>query len=80
MLDIHDVDNVVGNLQQEYVQQTVVYLKTDVSDKENVRKSFREAIEAFGGIDVVIGNAGIFDESQPEKTIAVNLVFRKRGE
>lgn len=71
---MQDVNNVVDKLQQEFVEQQIIYLKTDVIDKENVKTSFRVAKETFGTIDVVIGNAGILNESQPEKTIMINLV------
>lgn len=64
----------VGGLQKEFVEQKVIYLKTDVTDRENVKSSIRQAKKEFGVIDVVIGNAGILNEREPEKTIAVNLV------
>ncbi len=35
---------------------------------------FRRAQEAFGGIDIAVGNAGIIDEIDYEKCIDVNLV------
>lgn len=74
MLDIQDDKNVVDSLQQEFLEQKVIYLKTDVTDKENVKNSFRQAKDAFGTIDVVVGNAGIYDEKRPDRTIMVNLV------
>lgn len=76
VLDIHDAGKVIDKLQNEFSGQKVIYLKTDVADKENIRESFRQVKESFGCIDVVIGNAGIFDEGRPEKTIMVNLVRR----
>lgn len=75
VLDINDADNVVGGLQKEFVEQKVIYLKTDVTDRENVRSSIRQAKKEFGVIDVVIGNAGILNEREPEQTVAVNLVI-----
>lgn len=74
VLDITDVNNAVGKLQAQFADKKVIYIKTDVCDKQNIMSSFRQAREAFGKIDVVIGNAGIFNEKQPEKTIMVNLV------
>lgn len=68
------MDNVIGSLQTEFPKQTVIYVKTDVASRENVRKSFRQVNDKFGHIDVVIGNAGIFDETQPETMIKINLV------
>lgn len=75
ILDINDTNGATAKLQAKYPHgQTVVYLKTDVRDRENVWQSFREARNRFGRIDVVIGNAGIGNENQPELTIQVNLV------
>lgn len=75
ILDINDADNVVAGLQKEYAQNIVIFLRTDVTVKEDIQKAFRQANDAFGSIDVVIGNAGIFDETKPEKVITVNLVW-----
>lgn len=77
ILDISDVDNVVPALNVEFPNQPVVYFKTDVSDKANVQSSFKQAKERFGHIDVVIANAGIFNENQPERLIQINLVSLK---
>lgn len=54
--------------------QTVLFLKTDVSDRANVWRSFEEVRIRFGTIDVVISNAGIMNELLPERTVQVNLV------
>lgn len=75
ILDIHDTDNAAVKLQALYPNgQTVIYLKTDVVDRDNVFRSFREAHSRFGSIDVVVGNAGILNENRPELVIQINLV------
>ena len=55
--------------------------KADVSDAEAVRRMFDSAEEAFGGVDVLINNAGIVtlakladaNDSNFDRQIAVNL-------
>lgn len=37
----------------------VIVSKGDISDAEDVKKMVREAVEAFGSIDILINNAGI---------------------
>lgn len=74
MLDIRDNENTIANLQKEFPDKEVIYLQTDVSDSINVRHSFEQATDKFGHLDIVIGNAGIADESKPERTILINLV------
>lgn len=74
-MDITDTDDATAKFQAKYPNgQTVVYLKTDVANRENVWQSFAEARSRFGTIDVVVGNAGIANENRPELTIQVNLV------
>ncbi|MBA3426282.1 MAG: 3-oxoacyl-ACP reductase, partial [Rubrobacter sp.] len=36
-----------------------LYVHADVTDPEDVQRTYREAAEAFGGIDVLFNNAGI---------------------
>lgn len=73
-MDIRDTNEAIANLQKEYPDQEVIYLQTDVSDKANVQRSFEQAKTKFGHLDIVIGNAGVADEVNTERTIQVNLV------
>lgn len=73
-MDIVDNDDAIASLKQDFPDQEVIYLKTDVSDKANVQRSFERAMEKFGNLDIVIGNAGIADESNPDRLIQINLV------
>lgn len=69
-----NTNNAVEKLKAEYPRQKIEFFKTDVTDQDNVKRSFQAAVAKFQFIDVVIGNAGIFDENYPEKTIHVNLL------
>lgn len=74
VLDIQDKDEAIANLQKEFPDKQVIYVRTDVTDRANVQRSFEQAKVEFGHLDIVIGNAGIADEVNAEKTIQVNLV------
>lgn len=74
ILDICDSNNVTDVLKTKYHSQNILFIKTDVSKKEQVKSAFDQAIQNFGSIDIVIGNAGILCESDYERTINVNLV------
>lgn len=69
-----NTNNAVETLNAEYPRQKVDFIKTDVTDKDNVKRSFQEALAKYQFIDVVVGNAGILDENHPERTIHVNLL------
>lgn len=59
----------------------VIGVRTDVSDRSSCAEMAAAAVEAFGGIDVVCANAGIFPEAplatmtpdQLDETLAVNV-------
>ncbi|HEX6912787.1 MAG TPA: SDR family NAD(P)-dependent oxidoreductase, partial [Longimicrobium sp.] len=58
-----------------------VAIGADLADAQAVRRLAREAVDAFGGIDVLVNNASIFpserleetDEELWDHTLAVNL-------
>ncbi|MBN8609723.1 MAG: bifunctional aldolase/short-chain dehydrogenase [Deltaproteobacteria bacterium] len=60
----------------------VLGVRCDVTDRAAIDEAVSLAVQSFGGIDVVVANAGIFPSSQPiaslddetwDRTIAVNL-------
>ncbi len=60
----------------------VLGLVADVTSTSAVARALEATVEAFGGLDVLVANAGIFPKSQPidaiddalwEKTLALNL-------
>jgi len=77
ILDISDAKNVIQDLQTKYGDRQVLFIKTDVSQKGQVKSAFDRIVQSFGGIDIVVGNAGILCESDYERTINVNLVTSK---
>ncbi len=57
--------NVAENL------NNAIFINTDVTDHEQVKKSIDKAVEKFGQVDVIFNNAGIDGEQKPtgESTI-----------
>lgn len=74
-MDLADPKNVTEELQNNYKDQNVVFIKTDVTKKEQVKSAFNEVILKFNFIDFVVANAGILRENDYELTINVNLVI-----
>lgn len=61
---------------------TAIALNVDVSDEAQVRQMVATTVEQFGGLDIAVNNAGIFQPAKPlheqdnatfEKVIGVNL-------
>jgi rhamnulose-1-phosphate aldolase/alcohol dehydrogenase len=40
----------------------------DVTDEDSVARAFRAAVEAFGGVDIVVSNAGVASSASVEET------------
>jgi len=81
---IADIDEEAGKENEDYINQNggeAVFVKTDVAQEEDVKNLFLIAKEKYGGVDILINNAGIgsggtiFTRSMEEwdRVIAVNL-------
>ncbi|KAF5299866.1 hypothetical protein FQA39_LY11403 [Lamprigera yunnana] len=73
-----DVNNESGRksleeVQNEFGTEKVIFIQLDVSDKTQFENAFKTTIETFNNLDIVVNNAGILNEKQWERTVAVNL-------
>ncbi|XP_011407268.1 PREDICTED: 15-hydroxyprostaglandin dehydrogenase [NAD(+)]-like [Amphimedon queenslandica] len=60
-------------LGKEFGSSNIAYLPCDVSDDDALKSAFKETKEQFGSLDIVVNNAGIFDEDNWGKLLKVNL-------
>lgn len=74
LLDIVHTNNAADILQSEYKTQNVVFIKTDISKKDQVKEAFDELVIKFKSIDIVLCNAGILNDRDYELSVNVNLV------
>jgi NAD(P)-dependent dehydrogenase (short-subunit alcohol dehydrogenase family) len=58
---ILDLDQARGEKLASELGSSVIFAKTDVTSEESVQSAIQQAINAFGGINVVINCAGIGD-------------------
>jgi rhamnulose-1-phosphate aldolase/alcohol dehydrogenase len=56
---VTDIDEAGASDAAEAIGETAIAVRSDVTDEASVTAAFRSAILAFGGVDVVVSNAGI---------------------
>ena len=59
---------VAAELNSKYGEHTCLPLKMDVTKENEVKKAFEETILYFGGVDIVVNNAGLATSSPLEET------------
>ncbi|CAH1779443.1 unnamed protein product [Owenia fusiformis] len=83
MVCLVDLNSKQGEEVQQQFSKTygksVVFKQCDVSDKQSLEDTFKFTKNTFGRLDIVGNNAGIGDEENWEKQIAVNLTAVVRG-
>jgi 3-oxoacyl-[acyl-carrier protein] reductase len=78
---IGDVDETSGQAAARELGRSVLFVRTDISVKKDAERAVHRAVEDFGGLHVLVQNAGIYPWSLIENTpaeewdsvLAVNL-------
>lgn len=74
LLDVCENKENVQQLKDEFEQANIVFMLTDVTERDVVEQTFKTILERFKQIDIVVNCAGVFCEQNLELTINVNLV------
>jgi len=80
-VDENGLERARGKVAQAAGKSSCAAVPMDVTDEESVSRAFDEACRAFGGVDIVVANAGIahvsplseMDARQFQKVLDVNL-------
>jgi NAD(P)-dependent dehydrogenase (short-subunit alcohol dehydrogenase family) len=67
-IDREALDARVGEIAKRYGKDSAIGLAVDVTDEAGVIASFADAAVAYGGLDIVVSNAGIASASAIEDT------------
>ncbi|KAI8793617.1 15-hydroxyprostaglandin dehydrogenase [NAD(+)] [Biomphalaria glabrata] len=70
---------VESDFKGKYGQKNVLFLTCDVSSSQNLKNCFQRAVSTFGGVDIMVNNAGIVDEENWKNVININLVGALEG-
>ncbi|XP_054286751.1 15-hydroxyprostaglandin dehydrogenase [NAD(+)]-like [Macrosteles quadrilineatus] len=72
-------EKLADQLCTKYGHGKALFCQCDVTDYPQFEESFQKTISAFGGLDIVINNAGIFNDRFWELEVDVNLNGVIRG-
>jgi rhamnulose-1-phosphate aldolase/alcohol dehydrogenase len=67
-IDLAGAEQLVASLNQHYGAGRAVAIKMDVTQEESVREAFEQAALAFGGLDIIVNNAGLASSSPITET------------
>ncbi|XP_066290069.1 15-hydroxyprostaglandin dehydrogenase [NAD(+)]-like [Branchiostoma lanceolatum] len=81
LLDTNDSEGqeTVTAFTLKYGADMCTFVLCDVTDKDQLEGAFQQVVDRFGGLDLVVNNAGILSEFDWEKCINVNLISVVRG-
>ena len=58
-IDVAGAEQLATSLNQQFGFGRAIAVKMDVTDEASVRAAFEQAARAFGGIDIIVNNAGL---------------------
>jgi len=67
-IDLERAQTLCDEINAGAIEPTAVAIRVDVTDEASVRAGFDAAARAFGGVDIVVNNAGISSSAPVEKT------------
>ncbi|MEC2184916.1 bifunctional aldolase/short-chain dehydrogenase [Bacillus spizizenii] len=67
-LNIEGAQKIAGEINDAYGEGRAMAVKMDVTKEEEVRSAFEQAALAYGGIDIVVNNAGLATSSPFDET------------
>lgn len=71
-MDVEQGRKTAAEFQSEYGQECCVFYKCDVTDDQEFEDCFCKTRSKFGGLDIVVNNAGIAGEARWKKIFAIN--------
>jgi len=72
-LNVAQGQEALNEVTQLFGKDRAIFVKADVTNRAQFEEAFETTIKTFKQLDVVINNAGIVEEINWEKNIAVNL-------
>jgi rhamnulose-1-phosphate aldolase/alcohol dehydrogenase len=67
-LNLEGATSLAHELNQTYGEGRAIAVKMDVTSEEEVQKAFQQAVRTYGGVDIVVNNAGLATSNPVEET------------
>ncbi|XCS10735.1 bifunctional aldolase/short-chain dehydrogenase [Aeribacillus pallidus] len=67
-LNIEGAEEKAKEINEKYGEKRAIAVKMDVTKEEEVQAAFKEAALAFGGVDIIVNNAGLATSSPFDET------------
>lgn len=65
----------VKKIETEFGADKAIFIRTDATKKEDLENAFDQTVKHYKNLDILINNAGILNDAQWEKEIALNIVI-----
>ncbi|CAG9765090.1 unnamed protein product [Ceutorhynchus assimilis] len=65
-------EEVAAQFNRQYADRTIIFILANVTNKSELEAAFNKAFSTFKTLDIVINNAGILNDAQWEKQVALN--------
>lgn len=79
-IDVESAQEALKKFEKEFGVDKAIFIRADVTKKDEMEKAFQETINKFGFIDILLNNAGILDETIWEREVAVNIVSLRENQ
>lgn len=63
----------VNNLEKEFGKGKAIFYACDVSNINEFEAVFKKVVNDLNGLDIVINNAGIYNDKKWEQTMCINV-------
>ncbi|MFD0698706.1 bifunctional aldolase/short-chain dehydrogenase [Paenibacillus sp. GCM10027628] len=67
-LNLEGAQKLAAELNEQYGENRAIAVKMDVTKEEEVESAYRDSILSFGGIDIIVNNAGLATSSPFDET------------
>ncbi|XP_043260420.1 15-hydroxyprostaglandin dehydrogenase [NAD(+)]-like [Colletes gigas] len=81
MIDIRETHGMqaMNTLNAEFGRNRAVFFRCDVANNSEFDETFKKAVSTLGGLQILVNNAGVINESDFAKAIDVNVTAVIRG-